>query len=272
MMAKMKRFRGQIACLFTLFIILCVPASGQRSKPGGKPKTVRSIVPKKSEPLPGYEFEVKVFADGTIQLSVKSGYETRGLSNTLLEKAFSEYSEMTSGSPAKKISNPRVIIRPDPAVDMKRLMEIARSARVSGSTDLQIVTPDGIGLNIGPEPKDTNNINVKPNPLFLSVIVHKDKTVTLNNEVYGSVSDTSPLAAIMTKVFREREANGVLRPDSNEVEKTVHLTAELPAHFSDLIAVAKTISYAGAEPSFLVVDDDPSGLTVKDVKELLPVP
>ena len=270
-MANFETFDKQIVCTIALFaVVLCAPAYGQRSKPKIKPRAEKPVAAIQSEPLPGYDFDIKVFADGSVQLQVITGYETRGLSNTLLEKALTEYVEMTSHSSGKKVSPPHIFIRPEPGVDLNRLMEIARSARKSEPAELQIVTPDNIALKVGPEPKELDNINVKPNPLLLVVAIHKDRSVMLNNEIYGDSLDPSPLGRMLTKVFRDREDNGVFRPNSNEVEKTVHITADLPARFSDLIDVAKAVSYAGAGPIFLVVDDDPV-LNIKRI-DLIPVP
>jgi biopolymer transport protein ExbD len=270
-MAHFETFDKQIfVCTIALFaVVLCAPAYGQRSKPKIKPPVVKPVAAIESEPLPGYDFDIKVFADGSVQLQVVTGYETRGLSNPLLEKALTEYVEMTSYAAGKKVSPPHIFIRPDPGVDLKRLMEIARSARKSGSAELQIVTPDNIALKIGPEPKELGDINIKPNPLTLVVAIHKDKSVTLNNEAYGSSSDPSPLGGMLKKVFRDREDNGVFRPGTNEVEKTLNIMADMPARFSDLIAVAKAVGDAGAGPIFLVVDDDQFGVRRLD---LIPVP
>ena len=271
-MDNIERFYTRNVFAFGLLaVIFCSASYAQRSRPRSKSRIVKPAVVKQSEPLPGYDFDIKVFADGNMQLQVNTGYETRGLSNTLLERALTEYVEMTSSTSKRTAAQPRISIRPEPGTDLSRVMEIARSARRSGAAQLQIVTPDNISLEIGPEPKDQGDFNVKPDPLFLLVAIHKDHGVTLNNESYGNSSDPSALQKMLISVFREREDNGVFRGNTNEIEKTVYLSADVPARFSDLIDVARSVRYAGARPIFLVIDDDPI-LKLNDRFDLIPVP
>src|SRR3954453_11715978 len=56
--------------------------------------------------------------------------------------------------------------------------------------------PARFEAKIPAEPKDQQQVDVKPNPLTLVVTIDKDtKKVTLNNESAGDVSDASPLTA-----------------------------------------------------------------------------
>src|SRR6185436_3107198 len=82
--------------------------------------------------------------------------------------------------------------------------------------------PSRFEAKVPAEPKDHQNVNVKPNPLTLVVAINKDtKAITLNNEPFGDVSDTEKLSNKLREIFKQREDNGVFREGSNEVEKTI---------------------------------------------------
>src|SRR4051812_10289265 len=70
-----------IVVLIANVLLFAVSADAQRRKTHVVVKPVKTAPAKQVEPRPGYEFEIKVFADGSLQLKVMSGYETRGLSN-----------------------------------------------------------------------------------------------------------------------------------------------------------------------------------------------
>src|SRR5512141_3227952 len=54
--------------------------------------------------------------------------------------------------------------------------------------------PSRFEAKVPAEPKDEQQVNVKPNPLTLVVgIVRDTKAVTLNNDPFGDVSDTEKL-------------------------------------------------------------------------------
>src|SRR3982751_828762 len=84
--------------------------------------------------------------------------------------------------------------------------------------------PSRFEAKVPAEPKDQQNVNVKPNPLTLVVAIDKEtRKITLNNEPFGDVSDTEKLTSRLREIFKDRENNGVFREGSNEVEKTIFL-------------------------------------------------
>src|SRR5687768_7240454 len=84
--------------------------------------------------------------------------------------------------------------------------------------------PSRFEAKVPAEPKDEQQVDVKPNPLTLVVAINRDtKQVTLNNEPYGDVADTERLKNKLLEVFKERETQGVFREGTNEIEKTIFL-------------------------------------------------
>src|SRR6476620_4466291 len=116
--------------------------------------------------------------------------------------------------------------------------------------------PSRFEAKVPAEPKDQQDVNVKPNPLTLVVAINKDtKAITLNNETFGDVSDTDKLNAKLAEIFKERENNGVFREGTNEVEKTIFLKSPKSVRYGDVVKVIDAAKAAGASPIGLQIDD-----------------
>ena len=116
--------------------------------------------------------------------------------------------------------------------------------------------PSRFEAKVPAEPKDEQQVNVKPNPLTLVVGINKEtKQVTLNNEPYGDVSDTEKLTNKLREIFKERESNGAFREGTNQVEKTLFIKSPKLAKYGDVVKVIDAAKTAGAEPIGLQIDD-----------------
>jgi biopolymer transport protein ExbD len=116
--------------------------------------------------------------------------------------------------------------------------------------------PSRFEAKVPAEPKDQQDVNVKPNPLTLVVAINRnDRTVTLNNESAGSVDDPSPLTAKLAEIFKTRENNGVFREGTNQVEKTLFIKSPKSVRYGDVVKVIDAAKQAGAEPIGLQIDD-----------------
>ena len=106
------------------------------------------------------------------------------------------------------------------------------------------------------EPKDDQQVDVKPNPLTLVVAINSaDKSITLNNEASGDVSNAAPLTDRLTEIFKLRETNGTFREGTNEVEKTLFIKSPRSIRYGDVVKVIDAAKVAGAEPIGLQIDD-----------------
>ena len=116
--------------------------------------------------------------------------------------------------------------------------------------------PSRFEAKVPAEPKDEQQVNVKPNPLTLVVGINRDsKAVTLNNDPFGDVSDTEKLTNKLREIFKERENNGVFREGTNQVEKTVFIKSPKSVRYGDVVKVIDAAKFAGAEPIGLQIDD-----------------
>lgn len=116
--------------------------------------------------------------------------------------------------------------------------------------------PSRFEAKVPAEPKEQQDVNVKPNPLTLVVAISKEtKGITLNNEPFGDVSDTEKLNNKLAEIFRERTNNGVFRENSNEIEKTIFIKSPKSVRYGDVVKVIDAAKAAGASPIGLQIDD-----------------
>ncbi len=117
--------------------------------------------------------------------------------------------------------------------------------------------PSRFEAKVPAEPKDENqNVILKPNPNTLIVFVNREGAkLRLNQDDIGDISDTAPLTAKLEEVFKDREARGVLREGTNEVEKTVFIKAPKSVKYGDVVKAIDAVKLAGAQPIGLQIDD-----------------
>ena len=116
--------------------------------------------------------------------------------------------------------------------------------------------PSRFEAKVPAEPKDEQNVDVKPNPLTLVVSIDKNSgAVSLNNEAFGNVNDTQALTDKLKSVFKDRETNGIVREGTNEIEKTLFIKSPKTVHYGDVVKVIDAVKVAGASPIGLQIDD-----------------
>lgn len=117
--------------------------------------------------------------------------------------------------------------------------------------------PSRFEAKVPAEPKDDDkNVILKPNPNTLIVFINREGAkLRLNQDDIGDVSDTTPLTAKLEEVFKDREARGVLREGTNEVEKTIFIKAPKSVKYGDVVKVIDAVKLAGAQPIGLQIDD-----------------
>ncbi len=116
--------------------------------------------------------------------------------------------------------------------------------------------PSRFEAKVPAEPKEQQDVNIKPNPLTLVVAINKEtRGVTLNNEAYGDVSDTDALGNKLREVFKGRENEGAFREGTNEIEKTVFIKSPKSVRYGDVVKVIDAAKAAGASPIGLQIDD-----------------
>lgn len=116
--------------------------------------------------------------------------------------------------------------------------------------------PSRFEAKVPAEPKPEDKTVAKPNPNTLVVAINKaDMKLTLNNEPFGDVSDATPLSDRLKQIFKEREANGVFRDGTNEVEKTIFIKSPRSVKYGDVVKVIDAAKAAGAQPIGLQIDD-----------------
>ena len=118
------------------------------------------------------------------------------------------------------------------------------------------VKPSKFEAKVPAEPKNEQQLDVKPNPLTLVVAINREnRSISLNNESAGSVDDPTALTAKLTDIFNQRTTNGVFRENTNEVEKTIFIKSPTLVKYGDVVKVIDAAKMAGASPIGLQIDD-----------------
>ena len=117
--------------------------------------------------------------------------------------------------------------------------------------------PSRFEAKVPAEPKpNENEVVPRPNPLTLVVAINKaDKKITLNNEVVGDVTNTADLTSRLTAIFKDRDAAGVFREGTNEVEKTLFIKSPRSIKYGEVVRIIDAVKQAGAQPIGLQIDD-----------------
>jgi biopolymer transport protein ExbD len=118
------------------------------------------------------------------------------------------------------------------------------------------VKPSKFEAKVPAEPKDQQNVEVKPNPLTLVVAINRNnRTLTLNNEPAGSVDEPETLVNALKSIYTQREQNDVRREGTNEIEKTLFIKSPTSIKYGDVAKVIDAVKEAGAQPIGLQIDD-----------------
>ncbi|CAN5547058.1 hypothetical protein BH10ACI1_BH10ACI1_22610 [soil metagenome] len=105
-------------------------------------------------------------------------------------------------------------------------------------------------VKIPAEPKDSD-LNTKPNPMTLVVVIQKDGKFKLNNEIVSA----DFLRLRLKQVFKDRETNVVFRQGTNDIEKTVTVKSSKSIKYGEVVKLIDTVTGAGASPVILQIDD-----------------
>lgn len=155
-----------------------------------------------------------------------------------------------------KYGYPKIVVKFLDTDDILTLVGAVQLVRISDKAVVELDSMlDDVRLMVPRKPTPQDMIDVKPNPLTLLVEMTEQKSLTLNNEEMGTLSDTATLVKFLKEVFRERENNGVFRENSNEVEKTVFIKMPLSGKAADMITIAKALQEAGSDIIGFQVDD-----------------
>ncbi len=114
--------------------------------------------------------------------------------------------------------------------------------------------PAAFKTKVPAEPKTDSSLI--PNIDTLIVTVNSDYSLKLNQDKnMGTVEDSEKVTAKLREIFEYRAQIGVLRENSNEVEKTVFIKAPKNIDYGSVAKVVDAVKLSGAEPIGLQFDD-----------------
>jgi len=130
--------------------------------------------------------------------------------------------------------------------------------------------PHALHVFVPPKPmivgKETSCI--LPNLLTLVVSVDEQRRVALNGNEFGTLDDTSRLAAKLTEFFQERAKSRAYKegiteredfseiPEDERIEKTVYVKAHHSLKYDEVLKLIDDLKGVGADPIGLQIDRD----------------
>ena len=103
--------------------------------------------------------------------------------------------------------------------------------------------------------ESTKNTDITPNPNTLIVTMNADYSLKLNKENdLGTIENPEKVIEKLREVFAYRAGNGILRPNTNEVEKTVFIKAPKTTDYGSVAKIVDAVKLSGAEPIGLQID------------------
>jgi len=116
-------------------------------------------------------------------------------------------------------------------------------------------SPSKFEAKVPSEPKvEDQNVEFTPNPNALIVFITSDQSgvsIKLNKD---PMADSVALTQELDKIFKYRKDEGIYRPGTEEVEKTVFINAPKSIRYGEVAKVIDAVKAAKAEPIGLQVD------------------
>lgn len=229
-------------------ILLVSSFAAAQKKPAPKPATITAVQDGPKEPITNYVYLVTLDKNSAASISVRGDNGTDSLSQGQFTDLFSDLSRLQNSKATakyKEARSPAVIIRPDPALNYGVLFDTAKAARTDSNFRVSVEIETAFYIQV-PKKADPR-VPVRPDPTTLVVELDTENNITLNNEPHGTLSDPAPLTETLKRVFSEREANGVFREATNDLETTVSLKLPRTAPVVDLIKLARVVRAAGSD-------------------------
>ena len=249
-------------CVFLLLSAFLITVDAQKKTPVKKAAAIAAVTDKTSLTIPeikDFAFVVEIDRNAQVVVRVQKTENNEFLandsSNKNLTDFFTAFSALQEGKTAKTKTalEPIIIVRADESLNLSKITEIIQSVRVSSKQKIKLQISENDYVVIPPLVNE--NEFPKPNPNFLLVKLQADSKIFLNTESSGDLKNTAPLKEKLREIFKQRENFGVLRPGTNEVEKTVFIAAPPTVKFADVIKLIQAAKDAGAEPVGLQLED-----------------
>jgi biopolymer transport protein ExbD len=182
--------------------------------------------------------------------------DARKLTLDELGKKFEEYAGAMNAADPKEIK--AVYIAADAANEygaILRILELARRKQIETARFVVNQNESDVPLHVfdvqlPKEPR--HDILIKPNPNFLLATLVEGGKYRVNMEDVT----LDGLKTLLTSVFKDREARGILREGSNEVETTVHIKAPLTAKYEDVARLIDAVKETAANPIVILFEDE----------------
>lgn len=202
-----------------------------------------------------YVFTVEIDKDSKIKLAVQKSTGSEFLGDTQTTYLLTDFlAKFSNRKPAEKL-NSAIIVKPHPVLKYEEVVSVVKKISSLAMQTIKVEISEDFYVYVPPEMTKKEKTNVKPNPFILIVELDKSMKLRLNEYEMGSLNDLSRLERELKQIFRDRDANGVYRSGTNEIEKRIFLKAPPAVGFFDVIKIIESLRKTGAAPIGLAIDD-----------------
>ena len=258
---KLQLLTAQICILLFLFPAVSI-VEAQKKKPVRKTAPLTKGVTLDEEfegsvlkipEIKDFAFVVEIDENANVAVRIQKTENSAFLADASSNKNLTDFFKTLLPTPNGKTSpEPVIIVKAAAGLKFGKILEAIRSLRFSPKQKIKLRISENYYVGVPRLPAEEQF--PKPNPNFLLVTLRDDSKILLNREEYGTFDKTAPLEEKLREIFKYREAMGILRPGTNEVEKTVFVAAPDSVKFGDVIKLIEKIADAGAAPIGLQMD------------------
>ncbi len=137
--------------------------------------------------------------------------------------------------------------------------------KIGGNLILTILLGNLFGCQVNSQVKSNVNQSFNNQNAAASSSKNSPLKLTLNKEKAGTTGDSSVLSERLEKIFKDREKNGIVRKDSDEIESSVYLSADRSALAEEIAGLFGVLKKSKAYPVLIPV-------SIKEEDDIFPNP
>lgn len=246
-----------IFCLLVCSLFACADIKKSLKTTTPEPQ-VRAQSPDPLVPeIKDVAYVIKLDGAGAVEdISLQKGDDTEPVSDQELKKRLLDGTSQNNSSNANAPADAVVIIEPTGTDKFDAIAQIIRGARRAFTSRIKVRVSDGVYAFVRTDwGNQIPSGLAKPDPLTLILEVDTAGNLFINKDPRGSLSKPILLRELLDRVFQSRAENGIFRPGTDILERTVLVKLPPSMTWKDATALIRVVRETGADPIGLLVEN-----------------
>jgi|GEM_PF-2781996 len=243
-----------IFCLFVCSLFACAVIKQNLKTPTPEPP-VRAQLPDPLVPeIKDVAYVIKFDGTGAVNVGTQNNDNLEPVPDEELKKLLLDGPSKNNSGLTTAPTDPIVIIEPADTDKFEALAQVIRRARQAFTSRIKVRVSDGVYAFVRNDWEDRIPLGAgKPDPMTLIVAVDAGGNLLLNKDPNGTLSKPILLRERLENVFKARADNGIFRPGTNILERTILLKLPPSMTWKDASALIRVVREGGADPIGLLV-------------------